>query len=109
MTMKLSITADKSSLHIFTKKIKTFLNNELETSTVKSAWKDTWLRWKDDGFGSNRKLSRYQLARLVVGTAVSDKSITNIITVIKWTFPPIDKHFAFTPTANDKDLWHINK
>ena len=107
--MKLAITADKNSLHIFSKKIKSFLDNELETSSTKSTWKDTWLQWKDDGFGSNRKLSRCQLARLVLGTTVKDKSVTNIINVIKTTFPPINDSFAFTPTANDKDLWYMTE
>ena len=109
MTTKLAITADKNSLHIFSKKIKSFLDKELETSSTKSTWKDTWLQWKDDGFGSNRKLSRYQLARLVLGTTVKDKSVTNIINVIRTTFSPIDDSFVFTPTANDKDLWYMTE
>ena len=109
MTMKLAITADKTSLNTFTKKVKTFLDNELETSSTTSSWKDTWLKWKDDGFGSNRKLSRYQLARLVIGTTATDKSVTNIINVIKTTFPPINDSFTFTPTANDKDLWYMTE
>ena len=109
MTMKLAITADKNSLHNFTRKVKTFLDTELETSTTKSSWKDTWLQWKDDGFGSNRKLSRYQLAKVVLGTAASDKSVTNIINVIRKTFSPINDSFTFTPTANDKDLWYMTE
>ena len=107
MTMKLAITADKNSLHIFTKKVKTFLDNELESNSTNPTWKETWTQWKDDGFGSNRKLSRYQLARLVIGTTAQDKSVTHIIKVIRTTFPPINDSFTFTPTANDKDLWYM--
>ena len=104
---KIAITAEKSTLHTFTKKIKEYLDSEIENSTTKTVWKEKWLKWKDEGFAGDRKLSRYLLAKLVLGQETKDKSITNIINGIRTSFPPIDDHFTFTPTANDTDLWYM--
>ena len=83
---KIAITAEKSTLHTFTKKIKEYLDNEIENSTTKTLWKEKWLKWKDEGFaGDYYKLSRYLLAKLVLGQDTKDKSITNIIKTSYYT------------------------
>ena len=104
-TRRIPITSNKSNLFDFTKYITDFLDTELSSSTLKCPWKDTWLSLKNDnGFGT-RKFTRFQLAKIIVGTDASDKSLTNIIKEIKNKFPPISQHFTFTPDANDTDLW----
>jgi hypothetical protein len=102
---RIPITSNKSNLFDFTKYITVFLDEELKSSTLKCPWKDSWLTLKNDnGFGT-RKFTRFQLAKIILGTDASDKSLTKIIQEIQNKFPPITDKYTFTQDANDTDLW----
>jgi hypothetical protein len=101
---RIPITSNKSNLFDFTKYITVFLDEELKSSTLKCPWKDSWLTLKNDnGFGT-RKFTRFQLAKIILGTDASDKSLTKIIQEIQNKFPPITDKYTFTQDANDTDL-----
>ncbi len=99
------ITANKTCLLSFTKRICTYIAERYDITNEKHVWKDKWIRMKKAGLGE-KKFSRFRLAKEVLGTATEDKSISNIIKCLRKTFP-FDEQFNFIPT-NDSDLWHID-
>jgi hypothetical protein len=100
------ITSNRDCLFVFTKELYTFLEEQVDRDDLKSSWKDDWINLKNAGFGT-KKFSRLQLAKHILGSSTKDKSVTNIITGLRKSFPPIDNHFSFIPTSNDSDLWHM--
>ena len=102
---RIPITSNKSNLLDFTKFITEFLDKELQSSSLKCSWKDSWLTLKNEQSFGTRKFTRFQLAKAVIGNDADDKSLTNIINQLQILFPPIKEKFTFTPNANDTDLW----
>jgi hypothetical protein len=80
------ITADKTCLFAFTKHTCTYLAERYDIPNKKHDWKDEWICMKKEGLGE-KKFLRFQLVKLVLGTATEDKSISNIIKGLRTNIP----------------------
>jgi dUTP pyrophosphatase len=110
MSTKTVITSDKHQLTAFTRKIKSFVDDFIDKSTVKDPWKDTYTDWVNNRFGDGtRTMSRFQISKIVLGTSktVADWSLAKIIMTIKNTLLPVNSSYKFTSDPTDTDLWYM--
>jgi hypothetical protein len=106
--LNIPITSNKNSIFDFTTFITKFLDNEINNmdNNEEYTWKEKWDNYKTEGFG-NRKFTRFQLAKFILGTTELDKSLTNVINGIRNQFPPINDKLTFNQSKTDTDLWHL--
>jgi hypothetical protein len=92
------------------RKIKSFVDDFIDKSTVKDPWKDTYTDWVNNRFGDGTcTMSRFQISKIVLGTSkpVTDRSLAKIIMTIKYMLLPVNSSYKFTSDPTDTDLWYM--